>query len=422
MSLAYPLADRADTRLSYRLNMFGFASSRGLQERDTLNVGLLDQRLGLEWIQKHVRQFGGDPDNITLFGQSTGAISIGHQINAFGASRPVPFRRAIMQSGMSTSVAATTSKVTSKYTADVTRLLGCSSRMPDPAAELSCLQSLPFRKILSVVEEYAHSVNPRSLLVWRPVAEGSFMPAAPSELVATGRFASNISVLSGWNEDDGTRFVTPNITTVAEVLHAVVYPATLDDCTVRKLLTLYPTSRFASRVGDTAATVEFFQASQMFRDTQFVCPALLLSQAMLEYSSEPTPTYLYDMNTTIAASQQQADHSTYLGVSHGSEIPFVFNDLDDAQERGTDGQRTLADHIAGSWTAFATTGNVSSGLHPVPGWRSGHENETDGFKIRILGGPSDGMAESFGETLDKQEIATRCHFWNQVAVQKQLQK
>ena len=408
--------------LSYRLNFFGFASSRELQERDSLNVGLLDQRLGLEWIRKHIRHFGGDPDNITLFGQSTGAISIGHQINAFGASRPVPFRRAIMQSGMSTSVAATTSNVTSKYTADTTRLLGCTSPMADTAAELSCLQSIPFQQVLSVVETYAHSINPHSLLVWRPVAEGSFMPAAPSELVETGRFARNVSVLTGWNEDDGTRFVTPNITTVSDVLHAVAYPAALDDWTLRILLSLYPISQFTGRVGNTEATAEFFQASQMFRDTQFICPALLLSQAMQKHSAEPIQTYFYDMNTTIDASQQQADHSTYLGVSHGSEIPFVFDTLDDSDERKTEGQRALADRMASSWAAFATTGNVSSGLCPVPDWVAGHDNGTGSFKVRILGGPFDGMVESFGDALKEQEIAMRCQFWNSVAVQKQLQK
>lgn len=62
------------------------------------NAGLLDQQLALEWIQQHIRRFGGDPNRVTVFGESSGAGSIMHQITAYGGAYPVPFQQAILQS------------------------------------------------------------------------------------------------------------------------------------------------------------------------------------------------------------------------------------------------------------------------------------------------------------------------------------
>ncbi|KAF8321227.1 Carboxylesterase, partial [Clavulina sp. PMI_390] len=91
--------------MNYRVNVFGFLGSGDIAERakskkDTgLNLGYLDQRLALEWIQKHISYFGGDPKQVTVFGQSAGAIAVGAHL---AAEKFVPrnlFRAAIMESG-----------------------------------------------------------------------------------------------------------------------------------------------------------------------------------------------------------------------------------------------------------------------------------------------------------------------------------
>ena len=102
------LCELSLTGVSYRVSLFGFAASRALKEDDALNIGLLDMWAGLEWVQRNIHVFGGDPEKVTVFGESAGAIAIGHLINAYGGEKPVPFHRAILESGASTSAPGTT--------------------------------------------------------------------------------------------------------------------------------------------------------------------------------------------------------------------------------------------------------------------------------------------------------------------------
>lgn len=102
----------------YMLNIFGFASTPALN--DSLNAGLYDQRLGMKWISENIHLFGGDAHNITVFGQSSGAVSVRHHINAF-PDKPIYFHRAILESGASTTVAGTTSNIDNTHTQTVAR-------------------------------------------------------------------------------------------------------------------------------------------------------------------------------------------------------------------------------------------------------------------------------------------------------------
>lgn len=85
--------------MNYRLGAFGWSSGPTLQEDGDANAGLLDQRLALEWVQQNIAKFGGDPNRVTVFGESAGGGSIMHQITAYGGLKgPVPFQQAIPQS------------------------------------------------------------------------------------------------------------------------------------------------------------------------------------------------------------------------------------------------------------------------------------------------------------------------------------
>lgn len=82
-----------------QLGAFGWLGGSTLQQANgTANAGLLDQRLALDWVQKNIHAFGGDPNRVTVFGESSGGGSIMHHITAYGGSQPVPFQQAIPQS------------------------------------------------------------------------------------------------------------------------------------------------------------------------------------------------------------------------------------------------------------------------------------------------------------------------------------
>jgi len=85
--------------MNYRVGAFGFLAGPTLQSNGTANSGLYDQRLALDWVQQHIAKFGGDPNRVTILGESAGGGSVFHQITAFGELRPVPFQQAIPQSG-----------------------------------------------------------------------------------------------------------------------------------------------------------------------------------------------------------------------------------------------------------------------------------------------------------------------------------
>ncbi|KAF8956363.1 Carboxylesterase [Flammula alnicola] len=84
--------------ITYCLGILGFLGGPQVAQDGDLNAGLLDQRAGLEWIQRHISAFGGDPENVSISGESAGGASVMMQVVAYGGSKPVPFKRAIAQS------------------------------------------------------------------------------------------------------------------------------------------------------------------------------------------------------------------------------------------------------------------------------------------------------------------------------------
>ncbi|RAL03369.1 alpha/beta-hydrolase [Aspergillus ibericus CBS 121593] len=414
--------------MNYRLGIFGFASSPALNASDSLNAGLLDQRLALWWIQDHIAAFGGDPDQVTIFGESDGATSVGLQLTAYGGQvSQVPFRRAIMESGGATADPGTAWDQSGQHTAVLIDKVNCTA--PTSQAELACLRQLPMRSLLHTAYAYELTIDSMGGMdVFKPVSPSTFIPDRPSTLLKTGQFARDIDLISGWCENDGAFFTSTDLETssdVAESLRAS-YPR-LSNATIAQALQLYPLSDFSNDTTvNPPVSAQYFRASQMARDLGFTCPSLLMVQTNAQYASHPrVSNYLYALNQTAFAEVFAVENLTYYGVPHFSDIPYIFNTVTDGllAPVSTDSDRQLAAAIGASWASFATFGDPSQVNGTVPGWlqalpvqiRSTLESSIVP-KLRVLGGPD---ARFTGQGYH-EDLVPRCAFWNSAEVVAEL--
>ncbi|KAL7947105.1 alpha/beta-hydrolase [Trichoderma barbatum] len=186
--------------MNYRLGAFGFLSGPTMIEQGgTPNAGLLDQRLALEWVQKNIHLFGGDPDNVTIMGVSAGGGSIMHHITAYGGQKPAPFRRAIPQSAGIVPVPG--NKRQEQAFDGFLALLNVTT--------LAEARALPSKKLVAAnMKQVAKA--PYGAFVHGPTVDGSFVPGMPAKLFLQGLFAKDIEVLSTFNRNEGIVFTDPS--------------------------------------------------------------------------------------------------------------------------------------------------------------------------------------------------------------------
>ncbi|TKX25031.1 hypothetical protein C1H76_2741 [Elsinoe australis] len=198
---------------NYRLGAFGWLSGPTFQEEGGLaNAGLYDQRFALEWVQKYIHLFGGDPDQVTVFGESAGGGSIEHQITAFGGERGnVPFQRAVPQSpGFSLLPSPS-----------VQEEIYNSFLVAGNFTSLAAARSASFAQI-----QTANIITTGGAayggFTYGPVVDGIFAPALPGQLLARGQFDQDVSILVGQNANEGLLFTSPFIQTETDLRNAII--------------------------------------------------------------------------------------------------------------------------------------------------------------------------------------------------------
>ncbi|KAI0703918.1 alpha/beta-hydrolase [Earliella scabrosa] len=188
--------------MNYRVNVFGFLGGREVSEAGVGNIGLHDQREGLRWIKKHIAAFGGDPDKVTLWGASAGAVSVALQMVTNGGNTEGLFRGAIMSAG-SPPPTGHIADHQSTYDA-VVQEVGCASA----ADTLECLRHVSADTLLAAATSQPFIFDyPGLAMIWAPRADGVFLKAPPQHLVLNGSVAS-IPFISGGALDEGTIFAT----------------------------------------------------------------------------------------------------------------------------------------------------------------------------------------------------------------------
>lgn len=216
--------------INYRLAQWGFMYSQELADEGSSNLGLRDQRLAMHWVQENIAAFGGDPDKVTIWGESAGGNSIGTQLVAYGGRDDGLFRAAISQSGAPTSLTRypTPASWQPSYDAYV-NASGCG----DASNSLACLRTVPSATLSAVFNSSGITAASRG-----PVIDGDFLTQSGTTALRNGDFVK-VPYLTGANFDEGGSLGVSGINTTDQFV-AMVADSGVDNATALTLAALYP--------------------------------------------------------------------------------------------------------------------------------------------------------------------------------------
>jgi para-nitrobenzyl esterase len=367
--------------INYRLGALGFLSHPALAAQPggpSGNHGLMDQQAALRWVRHNIGEFGGDPNNVTIAGQSAGGLSVLAHLTSPG-SRDL-FDKAIVQSGSFalTQLSLADAEAFGQAFASNPNV-GCA----DQTAE--CLRNLP---VDTLVNNFPTAAIPG-------VVDGDVLIESIGAALGAGRFAP-VPVLNGIDHIEELIFVAGLQLAVNGGSFVVLDPPEVTDDNYQEQImsTLgvsaarataiaaeYPTSSYPS------PTVAF---SVLVSDANFACPALQTS----EWTAALAPTFAYEFADDTAPPR----YAPLPVATHGSELPYLF-DLPNAplQDPLNADQLELAHTMRDAWANFAATGDPSTDAVPWASFDDGGQ----------------GLSFVTPEPQNDTEFASRhhCAFW-----------
>lgn len=322
--------------INYRIGALGFLANPALASHSggpSGNYGLMDQQAALRWVQHNIRAFGGNPHNVTLFGESSGGLSVLSQLVSPGAHGL--FERAIVESG------AYTLNLVSLATAEAAgRAFATNAGCPDQTA--SCLRKLSVSTILKDQDAGGY----------RPDIDGQVLTESLQKAFANGTF-NRVPLINGSNLNERRLFVA--------IDELVGYPITsanyesmiesteqLSRAQAAAVVAHYPLGSYPSPALALAAVQT---------DASFAC----LAQTLDASTSKYVPTFSYEFADQHAPERYEPPVSFPYGAAHESEVQYLF-DLINTPYPGvlSPQQQTLATSMRLYWTNFAKNGDPSS--------------------------------------------------------------
>ncbi len=343
-SLGYDGANLARTGdvtvvcINHRLNLFGhlYLGAAGGEFQDSGNVGLLDIVASLEWVRDNIAHFGGDPSNVTIFGQSGGGGKVSTLL-AMPAAKGL-FHKAIVESG------STLKQLTKEEAAQSTeRYMAKLGLKPSQAAEL---QSLPVEKLLAAMGGGAGPGGGGGIRL-SPVVDGHSLPRDPFDPTAP-EVSAGVPMIIGTAETEGSYFAPPEL-------------LSLDEAAVR--------ARLKERLaGDGDRIYDLFRKNRpkatpseiYFTISAFPTNAIVQSERKAAQAKSPAFLYQIRWRTPVEGGRRLAPHCI--------EIPFAMQNHWQLPEMvGTGPElQPLADKVSGAWVAFARSGNPNHA--GIPKW------------------------------------------------------
>ncbi len=336
--------------MNYRLDVLGFLAHPAVAGADesTGNWGILDQQAALRWVRANAAHFGGDPSNVTVFGESAGAISVGLHLVAAGSE--TLFERAIAQSGPLTWRLLERAEAEA-HGESVASALGCTG---DVAA---CLRSATPEALFGALEwpnEPGSAFNQVGGVLTRPTVDGVLFDMQPLARVRAGT-TRDVPIVYGANTNEGSVFHGAFFGT--EVADEAAYRAALartdmlglDASEVDEIVARYPVSAYPS------ANDALIQVTS---DAGFTCGTRYVARLLAE-SGREVRLYHFDQAPARVALRG-------IGVYHGAELLFLFGTSHALLGNSTSAPE-LGPAMRGYWSRFAATGDP--GGTPVwPAW------------------------------------------------------
>ena len=315
--------------IPYRLNIFGFFNHPEM-DNQTGNFGLEDEILALQWVKDNIDQFGGDPDNITLFGESAGGAHVSYHI-ASPLSEGL-FDRGIIQSG-----GYNLSNPSRLNSLDDANKLALETQNKAGALNFNELKQLSSNELLEISSNLYHP--------YHPIVDGELIPDDITKIFNEGAL-NDVDVMIGSNQNEDLLYVDEN--------------PTLED--LSKLIQWYHPNKADEILGildlsDLRMAMDRFGTNQ-----NTACPSILIARSMAKTGNHVYQ-YLF---------AREREGSEKILAYHGAEIPYVFN-THDAFLPTTEEDLILTEQMMEYWTEFAKKGTPNSVDNPMTWYEFGEE-------------------------------------------------
>jgi para-nitrobenzyl esterase len=325
--------------INYRVGLFGFlvtpelAAQSAREHEPPGNYGLQDVIAALQWVHRNIAAFGGDPDAITIGGQSAGAMAV-HDLIVSPLATGL-FQRAITQSGLPDSTAVPPLAEAEKTGEKFARSRGAVS----PTA----LRALTTAQVVAGAPPWLKTLPPLM-----PSVDGVLLPAAPEKLLVPGAF-TDVPILTGIDGDEASAFSGHLVKSMTQAQWTALLQKTFG-AMAPQFARLYPAATDAERARSARQLHHDLGLAALYR----------WDQLWSAHAHSPAYVYLFDH-------LQPGLQSSRWGRFHSSELPYVFGTLDAAPQRHfTAVDRSISTQVMRYWVDFVKSGNPNG--PGLPDW------------------------------------------------------
>eukprot|EP01062_Namystynia_karyoxenos_P033610 TRINITY_DN24729_c0_g4_i2.p1 TRINITY_DN24729_c0_g4~~TRINITY_DN24729_c0_g4_i2.p1 ORF type:complete len:435 (+),score=158.05 TRINITY_DN24729_c0_g4_i2:400-1704(+) len=338
---------------NYRLGVLGYL----VTPDQPGNQGFLDQRAAMIWTRDNIRNFGGDPGSVTIWGESAGAMSVGLHLVSPGSAGL--FHRAIMQSNVAGFQYQLAAVQRATFGSKFAKLVNCS------LSDAACLSAVPVQSVVSLGEKASGDVKEGIIdrlleggrvedafaMQWAPVVDGSEIPEQPLRLWGKGSF-SKVPVMIGTNQDEGATFIYAGI---KDWIPEALFPAVMDGIfgkDGKKVVDFYKNASSGWR--DTRDSLSY-----VLTDFWFKCASEHIAAAAAA-AGQPVFVYRYQHVVSFPGIFPQYGLPVVCEkrTCHASEIPFVFHNT--ANYSMAPDEEAMSRDFGRYWTAFARNGDPNA--------------------------------------------------------------